>query len=94
MKYISLFIYRILNIIVTIISCIIIIMVLGTFPIWLLFGYLFKGPDFFDEDVEDHIEAIWNIMHYPLDKLYDCIADMDDDIEFNFNKFFNNKFWK
>ena len=94
MKYILLFIYRILNIIVTSISGIIIVLGFGTFPIWMLFGYLFKGPDFFDVDVEDHIQAVWDIMHYPLDKLYDGITDMDDDIEFNFNKIFNNNFWK
>lgn len=94
MKYILLFIYRILNIIVTCITCIIIIIGFGTFPIWLLFGYLFKGSDFFDMDVEDHFDAVWDIMHYPLDKFYDFIDDMDDNIEFNFNKIWNNNFWK
>ena len=92
MKYILLFIYRILNIIF---SIIIATLMFFTFPIWPVFGYLFMGSDYFDMDVEDNIENVWNTLHYPLDKLYDGITDMDDDdIEFNFNKIFNNKFWK
>lgn len=90
MKYILLFIYRILNIIF---SIIIATLMFFTFPIWPVFGYLFMGSDFFDIDVEDQIETVWNTLRYPLDKFYDFIDDMDD-IEFNFNKFFNNKFWK
>lgn len=90
MKYILLFIYRILNIIV---SIIIATLMFFTFPIWPVFGYLFKGSDYFDIDVEDQIENIWNTLRYPFDKFYDFIDDMGD-IEFNFNNFFNNNFWK
>lgn len=90
MKYILLFIYRILNIIF---SIVIATLMFFTFPIWPLFGYLFMGSDFFDIDIDDRIETIWNTLRYPLDKFYKFIDDMDD-IEFNFNKIWNNKFWK
>lgn len=90
MKYILLFIYRILNIIV---SIIIGTLMFFTFPIWPVFGYLFKGYDIYDVYSQNRIETIWYTLRYPLDKFYEFIDDMDD-IEFNFNEIWNNKFWK
>ena len=83
MKYILLFIYRILNVIVSIVS---VIIILSTFITRPLFGYLFMGSDYFDIEPEDQIEAVWDAIHYPLNKLYESIDDMDN-VEFNFNKF-------
>lgn len=51
------------------------------------------GSEYFDTDIDEHIEIVWDIIHYPLNKLYEFIDDMDD-FEFNFNKILNNKFWK
>ena len=90
MNSILLFIYRILNIIFSIVGIIIIIL---TFITWPLFGYLFMCSEYFDTDIDEHIEIVWDIIHYPLNKLYEFINDMDD-FEFNFNKILNNKFWK
>lgn len=83
MKYILLFIYRILNIIVSIVA---VIIIASTFLTWPLFGYLFMGSDYFAIDMEDHVEAVWDMIHYPLNKLYEFIDNMDN-VEFNFKKF-------
>ena len=83
MKYILLFIYRILNVIVSIISVIIMV---STFFTWPLFGYLFMGSDYFDIDLEDQAQNVWDAIHHPLNKLYEFIDNMDN-VEFNFKKF-------
>lgn len=90
MKYILLFIYRILNIIY---SIVIATLMFFTFPFWSLIGYLFMGSECFETDMDEWIEIIWDISRYPLYKFEEFIDNIDD-IEFNFNKIWNNKFWK
>ena len=86
MKYILLFICRILNIIYYIIGFIFLL----TFPIWPLFAYLFGGSKVFEYDPGDWIEYLNNIMHYPLDIFEDYIDNIDD----KFSISFNSRFWQ
>lgn len=93
MKYILIFIYRLLNIIFFILLLIAGCIYFCLLPIWLIFGYLFNGDDYFNEDPIEHCNNIFEIIRYPLNKFKEFINNMDN-IEFNFNKIFNNKFWK
>ena len=95
MKYTLIFIYRLLNSIFSILGIIAGGIYLVSLPIWMLFGYLFYGNDYFMEDPSEHAENIFEVICYPLNKFKEFIDNMDDNnIEFNFNKFFNNNFWK
>lgn len=86
MKYILIFIYRVLNLICF--GCIGLFAL--TFPIWPLFVYLFIGEKGFDYDVDEWFKYIYKIIHKPLDKFDDYIDNIDD----NFSISFNSKFWQ
>lgn len=95
MKYTLIFIYRLLNSIFSILGIIVGGIYLISLPIWMLFGYLFYGDDYFKEEPGEHAENIFKVIYYPLNKFKEFIDNMDDNnIEFNFNNFFNNNFWK
>jgi hypothetical protein len=44
------------------------------------------GSDYFDIDLEDQTQNVWDAIHHPLNKLYEFIDSMDN-VEINFKKF-------
>lgn len=93
MKYVLIFIYRLLNIIFLFLYGIVGFLYFGLLPIWMIFGYLFYGEDYFFNDPCEHCENIFEIIRYPLNKFKEFIDDIDDH-EFKFNYKFNKDFWK